>query len=213
MQINMGRIMGKVRAYNASKEGQSRMTEYIDSCRTGGRGETLAGGEIITFDAMLRAGEKMIQCLRYEASMCEPHLPESVFAHFDHLDCSHLIPLDEKGKSGKYVLYVRFDDDLSRESLENDLGYEGVRNIVALFNNGYKAGDYVYGHWNNHKPQSGSSFHEWSTDTDAFVRSRLERQGLGFIQQAVDTFNGNYGSMYQAIAVAGDDYSPATWTL
>ena len=155
----------------------------------------------------------MIQCLRYEASMCEPALPESVFAHFDHLDCSRLISLDEKGNTGKYVLYVRFDDDLSREALENDLSYEGVRNIVALFNNGYKAGDYVYGYWNNHKLQSGSSFHLWSTDTDAFVRSRLERQGLGFIQQAVDTFNGNYGSMYQAIAIAGDDYSPATWTL
>lgn len=208
MQINMGGIMNKVRAYNKSAEGKERIANRIDWYRNDGKSTTEGGSKIITFPDMERAGEAMIRCLRYAASTCDPPLPQSVFDHFDSLDCSHVIALDEK--RGLYAIYVGFYDDLSRKSLLEEK-YEGVRNIVALFNNGYSAKDYVYGHWDMHPPISGSSLHGWSTDTDAFVRSRISREGIHFIQQAVMDFNGNYGSMYNVTAVPGDDYSPDTW--
>lgn len=212
MQINMGGIMSKVRAYNKSAEGKERMTAYIDQCRSDGRGQTNGGSTIVTLDAMERAAEALIKCLRYEALECNPPLPDSVRAHFDSLDFSGPILYD--AKKGTYVIYVYFVDDLHRDSLEREPDTSsGIRNIVALFNNGYNAENYVYGYWNGHKDIMGSSFHGWSTDTDAFIRSKISREGLGFIQQAVDDFNGNYGNMYQATAIPGNEYSPATWTL
>ena len=68
---------------------------------------------------------------------------------------------------------------------------------------------YVYGWWEGHEPTEDNAYRSgWtgSGSTDAYIRSRKDREGLQFIQQAVQDFNGNYGSDYNVVALAGDDY-------
>ena len=87
-----------------------------------------------------------------------------------------------------------------------DLGYEGVDNIVALFNNGYHAKNFVYGWWDGHKA-TGDGVLRSGVDTDfAYVRSKKEREALRFIQQAVMDFNASYGAEYGVTAVEGIIY-------
>ena len=64
-----------------------------------------------------------------------------------------------------------FFENLHRESLVPGR-YSGVDNIVALFNNGYVASNYVRGIWkghNNNKP----------------IRSKIGRETLGFMQEGL----------------------------
>ena len=78
-----------------------------------------------------------------------------------------------------------------------------------MLNNGYNAKGYVYGWWEGHEPTEDNAYRSgWtgSGSTDAYIRSRKDREGLQFIQQAVQDFNGNYGSDYNVVALAGDDY-------
>lgn len=108
-------------------------------------------------------------------------------------------------------MYVYFEDNLRRESLDDGInGYtgEGIDNIVALFNNGYHASDYVYGWWDGHQATASTLFRSGSDikANYAWVRSQKDREGLHFIQQAVDDFNGNYGAEYHVTATAGDVY-------
>ena len=77
---------------------------------------------------------------------------------------------------------------------------------MALLNNGYHAKDYVYGDWDGHSPTGESKFDGRSIDTSAYIRSRKDREGLQFIQQAVRDFNGNYGADYNVTAIASDQY-------
>lgn len=71
----------------------------------------------------------------------------------------------------------------------NPAKYGGVDNIVALFNNGYKASDYVYGNWHGNR-----------------VRSTISRPGLNFMQEAVSDFNGGYGAANDIVAKLSGEY-------
>lgn len=199
--INMASIMNKVGAYSRSVNGKLRMQECIQNYTKEGRQKTEAGGRIISDADMLIAANKMIEFLRGAAMACG--LPASVMRHFDSLEASGI----EKMPDGSSVVYVRFGGDLHRESLYPE-GYDGVNNIVALLNNGYHARDYVYGSWDGHSP-TGESIMDLTRTTDfsAYIRSRKDREGLGFIQQAIQNFNSAYGSEYNVTAVAGDDYN------
>lgn len=104
-----------------------------------------------------------------------------------------------------FEIPLYFEGDLHRDSLDNDLGYEGINNIVALFNNGYHAQNYVYGWWDNHSPSGAAIGHSLYNDNYAWVRSKKERDALKFIQQAISDFNGNYGSEYNITAVIAAD--------
>lgn len=196
----MGSIMGKVNAYIESPSGQARMKAKIDEYVKNGVKKTAAGDRICTEDDMYMAASKLISVLRSTARSYD--LPDSVMRHFDSLACSRPFKMPD----GSYEMYIYFEDDLHRESL-NPESYDGVRNIVALLNNGYHASDYAYGFWDNHAYTG-----EWNVlrqgygDNFAYIRSMKDRQGLHFIQQAVQDFNGNYGSEFNVTAVAGDDY-------
>lgn len=129
-------------------------------------------------------------------------LPESVMEHINGLESAGQIRKTPDG----YEIALYFEGDLHRDSLDNDLGYEGVDNIVALFNNGYHARNYVYGWWEGHKA-TGDGVLRSGVGTDfAWVRSKKEREPLHFIQQAVHDFNANYGADYGVTAVAGTAY-------
>ncbi len=83
-------------------------------------------------------------------------------------------------------------ESLRRDSLYKDKYPEGVDNIIALFDNGYKARKPVYGFWNT----AGKT-----------VSSVTERPALHFMQEAIDEFNAKYGSLYGCKAVLGKQYN------
>lgn len=200
ININLGSIMQKVSAYSSTTDGKARMQACIEDYRKRGVTQTGGGSRIISEDDMRMAAYKLIDVMRMTAQSHD--LPASVMEHFDSLEASSVIDL----RDGTRVIYIYFRDDLNRESLYSDGYDDGVKNIVALLNNGYQANDYVYGYWDGHKPTGESRFDGRSIDTDAYIRSRKDREGLQFIQQAIMDFNGNYGSEYNVTAYASDEY-------
>lgn len=197
--INLQSIMKKVEAYGRSVNGKLRMKDCIKKYSTDGKGVTAAGDKVMTETDMYTAASKMIAVLRSTAASYA--LPASIMNHFDNLDASSVYKMPD----GSSVIWIYFEGDLHRDSLYPD-EYSGVNNIIALLNNGYHAKNYVYGDWDGHSPTGESKFDGRSIDTSAYIRSRKDREGLQFIQQAIRDFNGNYGSDYNVTAVAGDDY-------
>lgn len=201
--INIGSIMNKVGAYSRSVEGKLRMKERINKYASEGQNKTAGGGKVMTEDDMYRAAYKMMDVLKQTAK--EKDLPPSVMEHILTMDCSK----PYKMADGHMEIWIYFGGDMHRESLEDgDGGHtgEGVNNIVALFNNGAHASNYVYGWWNNHSPTGEALTRSSHVDGFAWVRSKKDREALHFIQQAVGDFNGNYGYDFNVTAVAGDDY-------
>lgn len=199
--INLNSIMKKVEAYGHSVSGKLRMKECIEKYQADGVKKTAAGDKVVTEAAMWEAASKLIGVLRSTAQSYG--LPASVMKHFDSLDCSKIYTMPD----GSSVIYIYFGDDLHRDSLYSE-GYDGIDNIVALLNNGYHAKNYVYGWWDNHKPTGDNSYRSGGFDSsDAWVRSRKDREALNFIGQAIQDFNGNYGADYNVTAVAGEDYT------
>ena len=199
--INIGSIMQKVDAYGRSVNGKLRMKECIERYAAEGVNKTAAGDKVITETEMWKAAAKLISVLKSTAQSCD--LPASVMQHFDSLHCSEIYEMPD----GSSVIYIYFGGDLHRDSLYSE-GYDGIDNIVALLNNGYHARNYVYGWWEGHSPTGDNSYRSGGFDSnDAWVRSRKDRNGLGFIQQAVQDFNGNYGADFNVTAIAGDDYN------
>lgn len=198
--INMASIMNKVGAYSRSVNGKLRMQECIQNYTREGRQKTEAGSKIINDADMQIAASKMIELLKNAAMACD--LPASVMSHFNSLTASAI----ERAPDGSAIIYIRFGGDLHRKSLYED-EYDGVDNIVALLNNGYHANNYVYGSWDGHSPKGESVADVRTTEGSAYIRSRKNREGLGFIQRAVQDFNSIYGSEYNVTAEAGDDYN------
>lgn len=198
--INLDSVMKKVSAYGRSANGKLKMKRCIDKYIADGIGKTAAGDKLTTETDMWTAAAKLIKVLQDTARSYS--LPSSVMEHFDKLECSKIYQMPD----GSSVIYVHFGGDLHRESLCPE-GYDGVRNIVALLNNGYHARDYVYGWWDNHTPTGDTAYRSGGFNAqDAWIRSRKDREGLNFIGQAIQDFNGNYGTDYNVTAVAGEDY-------
>lgn len=207
MNINIDSIMGKVEAWSKTEEGKRRINEVIERYRKEGRTKTAAGSDIPTVKRMEEAANKLIETLRsYACDLQES--ADSVKKHFDSLYPSAPI----KRNDGKTVIYVYFRDDLSRDSLEDGDGGrtgEGAENIVAVLNNGARAEDFAYGWWDGHDP-TGYALDRSGGDLKpgyAWVRSKKNREGLHFINKAVDEFNKKYGAQYHVTADAGDTYS------
>ena len=198
--VNMASIMQKVEAYGRSVNGKLRMKECIEKYAADGVNKTAAGDKVITETEMWTAAAKLISVLRSTAQSYG--LPGSVMRHFDSLSASKIIRMPD----GSASIYIYFGDDLHRDSLYPE-EYDGVRNIVALLNNGYHARDYVYGWWDNHSPTGDSIYRSGLNASSAWIRSRKDREGLHFIQQAINDFNGNYGADFNVTAVAGDEYN------
>lgn len=197
--IHIGSIIKKVENYAQSEKGKRRMQECITQYINNGVKQTAAKSRILTETDMWEATAKLIEVLQNTAQSYA--LPASVLRHFESLTCSTPFQMPD----GSTIIYLYFGDDLHRDSLCPET-YDGVRNIVALLNNGYHAKNYVYGTWDNHTPSGEARFDGRSTDTSAYIRSRKDREGLRFIQQAIQDFNGNYGTYYNVTAITGDEY-------
>lgn len=197
--INLQSISKKVEAFARTAKGKKMMEAQISQYAKNGTTKTAAGSRVLTEADMYTAAVKMIQVLQLTAQSYS--LPHSVMEHFNRLEASKIYETPD----GSSIIYIYFGGDLHRNSLYSD-EYDGISNIVALLNNGYHAKDYVYGSWDGHSPTGESKFGGRSIGTSAYIRSRKDREGLKFIQQAISDFNGNHGSDYNVTAVAGEEY-------
>lgn len=210
MNINMSSIMSKAKAFSESPEGKRRMKTCLEKYEKEGRTSTGAGDKLITEKMMLKAASKLIHMMKTTAASY--NLPESVMKHFDSLKCSAPVKLND----GATVIYIYFEDDLHRDSLEDGSDYyggkfggytgEGINNIIALFNNGANAKDYTYGWWNGHHATGDGVLRSGYDNDFAWTRSKKEREALHFIQQAVMDFNTSYGAVYGVTATEGAIY-------
>lgn len=179
----MGSITGKVNSFLSSSAGKNKIKGL-----TGGGNGTVDLEE--RRKEMILAAQGMVALLKQHAASAG--LPASVMAHVESFAAS--APTINDDGSGFAV--INMGSDPTRPSLCPER-YGGVHNIVALFNNGYEASASVYGKWEGHGDVEGGS---------AFIKSRPQRGGLGFMQSAVADFNGKYGSKYNVIAVLGGPY-------
>lgn len=187
--INMDSILDKVYAWERSDKGQKKIQSTVNKYVRNNVKRTNAGSRVITEHDMKIAANKLVETIRGTAQGCG--LPASVAAHFDSLKVGKL----ERQVDGSYIIEINFTDDLTRESLE-PARYGGVRNIIAVFNNGYpsdrgrsEAISHVSGFWHG----------EYTTALGF-------RQGLYFMQDAVNDFNINYGMPLGMFAEVGAVY-------
>ena len=187
--INMDSILDKVYAWERSDKGQKKIQGTVNKYVRNNVSRTKAGSRVVTQRDMLDAARKLVQTIKDTAHGCD--MPTSVLAHFDSLNIGKL----QRQADDSYTIEINFTDDLTRESLQPEK-YGGVRNIIAIFNNGYPADrsrseeiSHVAGYW-----------HGKETVALEF------RPGLYFLQDAVNDFNMNYGMPLGMYAELGAVY-------
>lgn len=196
--ISESAIMGKLQAYANTSVGKKRMKDCIQNARD--TGKPLASGEEVV------GKKQMLEMANALAGMIRKRLPASISDVGETLSVSD----PKRHADGSYEVILSFDANaLHRDSLENDRGgYDGIDNIVALFNNGYQAKNYWYGWWDGHRPSSGDvSYRSGSDGEYAWVRSRKEREALQFMQDAEAEFNSIYGVKYNVTVELGSKYT------
>ena len=200
--INIDSIMAKVNTYFGSAGGKKKVDHFIKEKRISKNGKLSSGSYVVTLEDMQKLAEDLILILKEEASSSKNNLPKSVLDHFDSLD--YTMPEQVGGDDGLYVVDVYFKDDLSRMSLriasgprEGQRTGPGIKNIVSLYDTGYRASDYVYGFWYDHEDAG-------------IIQSRKKLEGKYFIERAVETFNRKYSGVYNVeakITASHDFYS------
>lgn len=188
--INTDSILDKLYTWERSDKGKKKIQNTVNQYVRNNVRKTKAGSRVLTEDDMREAAKKLVQTIRDTARGCS--LPSSVDAHFDSLEVGKL----QRNQDGSYIIEISFSDDLTRESLQPEK-YGGVRNIIAIFNNGYpsdmgrsEAISHVSGLWHG-KETTALEF----------------RPGLYFMQDAVNDFNLNYGiplGMYAEVGAVYD---------
>lgn len=185
--VNMSSILKKVEAWEKSDAGQKRMNTTIDKYIKTGVKTTQAGDSVLTLSRMKEMADILIRILVKSAS----GLPASVAEHFSSLKSSPPKRLSD----GSYSIEISFTADLTRASLQ-PYDYEGARNIIAIFNNGYpqsagraEAISQVSGFWHGE-----------------YVHARGSREGLHFMQAAENEFNSTYGAVYDVYVTLNPVY-------
>ena len=196
--ISTDAIMTKVNQWAASPTGRRVMKDTIKAHQKSG--EPLASGQTL-------AGEKeMREAAAALIEIIKGLLPQSIASVGDSLSST----APKERASGEFECFIQFGSGaLRRESLYNEHGYtgEGIDNIVALFNNGYRASKYVYGWWDEHSPTADALSRSLPGDSFAWVKSRKEREALHFMQEAVKKFNSIYEAKYSITATLGGAYT------
>jgi len=192
-KLRLRSLKKKVFDYAKSEDGKNKMADRINDYIDGGTHETAARSSIVTKSDMEKVAQLMIATLKKHSD----GLPESVKAHFNSLKASSPKKLP---KNGGYSVGVYFDDDLSRPSLliihgknKGKRTGEGVFNIVALFDEGYSAHKRVFGVWERE-------------NDEVYTGSRINREGLSFMQKAVTEFNSDYGKQYNVYAQINPEF-------
>ena len=206
--INMSSILKKGSEWKNSDEGKRRCKDKIKEYVENGVERTQAGSTVLTEERMRDIADDFIYELRsvarkYNAS---GDIPDDILAIFEE-DLFHSYPVDIGGISGikssnYYVIDVVFDTDLYRPSLEPDR-WDGVDNIIKLFDDGYSTGSFTVGYG---RTVTGETFRKtrqkqvrgYWPKAGKIVWSVSYRPHLGFMQEAIDWFNKRYAGTAHA---------------
>lgn len=179
MGVNIGSITGKIKKFADSPAGKKKMADSIQQIRSGNGvsgaiGKTQAGDDVITYEQMQAAAKELVALVRRHAASAS--LPPSVMTHVESFIDSPLVIHPD----GSASIEINMLDDARRPSVQPE-SYDGAYNIVALFNKGYTAGGSIYGRWE-------------SAERDIWTKQH--REGLFFLQKAINEFNSKYAAKY-----------------
>ena len=138
---------------------------------------------------MVEAGKEMVALIKKHAGAAG--LPASVMQHVESFFAGPPTVVED----GSGNLIVSMADSGYRESLQPEK-YDGVYDIVMLFNDGYNAAGVVYGRRSN----SGGQTSLFGDSNYGYVKSRQSRPPLQFMQAAINEFNATCGPKYNVTA-------------
>ena len=181
IEINKASIQAKVRQFGNTPAGKAKAENVLQTKIETGVSLCTIIGDVTTEADMVAAGQHMKALLLSHAS----GMPASLLGLVSAIDVGAPVNCGD----GKYTITLNFSGNLVRQSLAPSV-YDPVDNILALFNNGYNARNFVFGEWPGH----------------GYTGSKLARLGNHFVNRACATFNSVYGSQYHAKAEANSQY-------
>lgn len=197
MEINWNSILGKVKNYIASDDGQQRVKNAI----SGGAGG-VSNSDITNH--MIDAANKLIGYIQNEFYKSYPYGADSVRDIIDNDLEITMMPVEiGKGKSGgiKYRIDVGFHDEsaLHRNSLRKSMigkqrTGKGIDNIISLFDTG-GGSKVVHGYWDGREDYNSNNGNPPYITTPVPVFSQT-----GFMLAAVESFNRECGDVYSCVA-------------
>lgn len=181
--VNVASVKEKLAAWDKSAAGVAAKRRKIDEYVKDDRRKTDAGSTVVTLDWANEMADELCGMIRNNAA----GVPGSVLANVSSIHSTG----ETYFGGGAMIVEMSFAGDLMRQSMLNNPNtarynsYYPV-NIVALFEKGYTASARVYGVWHG-----------------MMTASRTHRDGLGFIQSAVDEFNSRYAQYDVRATVLG----------
>lgn len=191
--INMSSIMDKLKKYTESNDFKKRIAAKTDEIILHGGGSSGSGSSLTITGASGAAGkfievlQEEIRSLEATSGFADGKLGSTAVSALEKLE--HGTPV--KVGENQYQIEVWFSNDLRRDSLAPD-EYDGISNIAALLNKGYKANQTIYGIWMGHN--------EWFN-----IPSLPQRAGAQFIQNAIRNYMANYAAEYGVVDIKVDD--------
>lgn len=154
-----------------SKEGKAQLKQsQINAIKKGDFRGAFGGPGGLDYSPEFYA-EEFIEILRNEIR-ASSRMDGTPFEYGDYL---YWVDIGYDETREKYVLHINFDEtNLHRESWYAEKYRDGVSNIAALINTGYRARDYVY-------------------NKETGQRSLKIREGEFYVQSAVSKFLSMYG--------------------
>lgn len=169
--INIDSILEKAKAHMNTPKRQKEILKKTNDA-------ALNGSSDGSIRSIYEAASKFIYVLRKEIE--SSGLSAEAMDAISQINYTSAVQIGD----GKYMIGVYFAGDLSRPSLNTEK-YDGIDNIVLLFNNGvdHKMRP-VYGKWHGRET--------WS---------RTVIPGTYFMQSAVRDFMSNYASEYNVVDI------------
>lgn len=190
--INIQSILKKTKNFSQTKQGQEKVKKLREKAFDNNKkfGKKLNPDGIVSKNDFSRNARKYLSILQFYGLYVAPFatkndgLSQIIQETINHATVSRPI----KNKDGSYVVKINFKKSLlKRPSLISEKVDEygdfvsyptgaGIKNILALFNNGYKISEgksIPYGTWESHGIK---------------VRAKPERQPLRFMQETLKEF-------------------------
>ena len=196
-------LSSKINEYLRSAAGKRKLQGTLDGYMRQGVSRTNGGTKLVTKETVMQLAAQLRSLIIKHAELA--NVPPSVMNNIRSLVCT--APYND-ATGGSLVIDLYFASDLHRESLYEDGYPNGISNIIALFNNGYLASDFVYGWWDGHSATGvESGYRSFQVNNSAFVRSKIARPGLQFLQDAVAEFTTTVGGDYMVTVKLDDIYN------
>lgn len=198
--IDFVRILDKAKKYTKTERFKREKDKLVSSALLGRITLGAGSGLQNNIENATSAADKFIAVLRNEISRhVGSRYSKGQFSELA-LDVLDDIAHGEPYSDGERVyIDIMFTDKRHRESLDPASYSEGIDNIIALLNNGYKANGAVFGDWTDHEGIEHED--QWSVRT---------RGGAHFVEQAVMDFMGNYATDYNVIDITAEEYGVRT---